>query len=152
MIDAAISSVVKELSPAKGDDLTAWEYEICNFFDVSDAIKYELDGNNFVSYELNKKNRECMFTVYLKATNKARDIHDVCNGLIKGWNHLYYTFFQSSLVEIYRNCTILKFVTVIDEGQFYVTGKAVVNGKRYRKLAKMYESTEFCEKLNKYSG
>lgn len=152
MIDAAIKSIVKELSPAEGHDLVAWEYEVINSFDLSDTIKYELDDEGFVLSELNEKNKERMFKVHLKATKKARNLDDVRKGLIKGWKFLQYIYFQASLVEVYKDCAVLKFVTVIAEREYYVTGKAVVKGKRYKKLAKMHKPDCFQKKLFKYRG
>ena len=133
MIEKTIESLVKELSPSDGDNLLGMDYDICHYFDTSDATK-------FISREQTNNNK-CMFIINLEATEAATDIGSVTESLSEAWECIMYNYFECGSIEKYKEMEVLRFVTVIGKDSFYVTGKAVVSGERYLQLAKKYESS-----------
>ena len=132
MIEETIELIVKKFVPSTGDNLLGMDYDICHFFGKNDAIRF-LSRNK-------SGDKKCMFSIELEATNCAKDISDVPNALRGALDNVVYKYFESSSIQMYKDKAVLRFVTVIGENQFYVTGEAIVSGNRYRQLASDYEN------------
>jgi hypothetical protein len=131
MIEETIDFTVKKFVPSTGDNLLGMDYDICHFFGKNDAIRF-LSRNK-------SGDKKCMFSIELEATNCAMNINDVTSALRGALDNIVYKYFESSSIQMYKEKMVLRFVTVIGENQFYVTGEAIVSGDRYRQLASDYE-------------
>ncbi|MCG8043912.1 MAG: hypothetical protein JAY72_21185 [Candidatus Thiodiazotropha endolucinida] len=135
MIEETINTVVSSLFPSSGDNLLGMDIDICHYFESNTKLK-------FISRR-QTGDPGCMFVVHLEATEDAHDIADISSALEEVWDNLAYSYFESRTIKKYKRKAVLRFVTVIDENSFYVTGNAIVTGNRYEKLAAEYGNNFF---------
>ncbi|AFV00108.1 hypothetical protein [Simiduia agarivorans] len=77
-----------------------------------------------------------MFDIKLLASPSVKELLDIKRALKEAWYFLQYPYFEASNFQVSRKYLIFRFVTLIGENQFYVTGKVTVSGIVYEQLAK----------------
>ncbi len=132
MIEETIKKVIVSLAPSSGDNLLGMDIDICHYFNSSSKLKFgSITRSN---------DPTCMFVIDLEATENNESLTDVCSALITVWEKVAYHYFAAHSINKFKTKSVLRFVTVIGDKSFYVTGKAVISGKQYENLAKEYEA------------
>jgi hypothetical protein len=130
MIEEAINNILnnQSLRPSMGDDLLGMDYDVFHAFDSSEV--FEIQEVEQTS------DKACMFNVRLQVASSVNELHEVRQALTVAWNFIQYPYFESSNLLVSRKNAVFRFVTIIGENQFYVTGKVTVSGSVYEHLAK----------------
>lgn len=130
MIQETINLIVisPDYEPSSGDNLLGMEYDIEHAFESSEVF-------DKVMIKRTEDNR-CMFQITLSVSDNVEILHDVSDALTEAWDFIQYQYYGASSVIIGQDKAALRFVTVIGENQFYVTGLVWVKGTAYEKLAK----------------
>ncbi len=126
MIEKTIDLIIKELSPSDGGDLRGMDYDICAVFENSKVFECtSIEQSDDVS---------CMFIINLQALEISNHISEILNAICVARESITYSHFSAHSLQRFEEQAILKFVTVISEEHFYVTGKIVISGKEYQRL------------------
>lgn len=130
MIEDTINNLINSKThfPSEGDNLLGMDYDVFHAFD-SREIFSEIDVKQ-------TDKEESMFEIQLSISEEAKELHHVRTGLIDAWAFIQYGYFEASSMNIGRKQAVLRFVTLIGENQFYVTGTVTVSGAKYQQLAR----------------
>ncbi|MFY0677942.1 MAG: hypothetical protein JXR18_11720 [Neptuniibacter sp.] len=130
MIEETIAKIITSpnYSPSDGDNLLGMDYDVFHCLDSNEILVVEeikQTGQN-----------ECMFSINLEASKSAKELHDVRQALKEAWEFIQYGYFEASSLSVTPKSAVLRFITVIGENQFYVTGCVKVSGPNYERIAR----------------
>jgi hypothetical protein len=128
-----IEEIIKEIAnspsyvPSTGDNLLGMEYDIDHAFESNRAFE-----------EVTIKrtgNKNSMLEIVVSVSDSVNALHEVSQGIKKSWEFIQYQYFEASSITIGKHKAGFRFITVIGENQFYVTGTVWVKDPRYEKVA-----------------
>lgn len=131
MIEKTIKEIVSTHVPSEGDNLLGMEIDLTHYFEKIKTME-------LVSIE-RTDDPACMFLIRLRVTRHAERIGELNMALNRAWQSVSYTHFQASSITTCKESSEIRFVTIIAEDSFYVSGKAIVEGKGYQRLSELYE-------------
>lgn len=130
MIEDTITNLVNSNThfPSEGDNLLGMDYDVFHAFDSREI---------FSEVDIRKTGKDAsMFEIQLSISEETEELHHVRTALIDAWAFIQYGYFEASSMNIGRKQAVLRFVTLIGENQFYVTGTVTVSGTKYHQLAR----------------
>lgn len=80
-----------------------------------------------------------LVNISAEVTRHVDSLQDVCKALSEVWQSMRYRDYDAASLSWYRETTVLRFVTVISGGAFYVSGTITVAGPRYPTLVAKFE-------------
>jgi hypothetical protein len=80
-----------------------------------------------------------MLAVEVDVTNKAESLQDLAQELKRIWSICRYSYFEAVSLRWFREATTLRFVTVIDHDDFFVSGTITAAGPAYPPLAASFQ-------------
>ena len=131
MIESTIQHISSNFPQSSGDNLLGFR------IDTDAALNRE---KLLHSYELQLRDDPLsMINVTANLAKIVENLADVSRILRDVWSDLAYDHFEASAILRYRDATILRFITVISDESFFVSGTIRVIGDQYPKLAANYE-------------
>jgi hypothetical protein len=106
---------------------------------------FEIDTEEFLGRSFpdpiirRTKEPTCVIDARATVGTGLSSLQDVSHELTTVWNAIAYSSFEASAIEWHRNATVLRFVTVISNEAFCVTGRIVVSGGPYDQLVEAFE-------------
>ncbi|WP_339074634.1 hypothetical protein [Teredinibacter turnerae] len=130
MIEEIINKITNSpnIQASDGDNLLGMDYDVFHCFESNSVFEVEEISH--------ANNNECMFDIKLSVSKTTRELHELVHAIKASWEFLQYRYFEASSLIVSKKSAVFRFVTVIGENQFYVTGKIIVSGTVYEKLAK----------------
>ena len=131
MIERVVAEVARTLPPSSGDNLTGFLIDADHFFGESRALR---------SVEVDRSaDRSSLVEVRAEVAPSVETVQDLSDALVKAWQPIAYSHFQAFAIHWYMEATVLRFVTVISDDSFYVSGTVRVAGSHYPTLVERYE-------------
>jgi hypothetical protein len=132
MIERIIQCVMESTSPSSGDNLMGFEIDANHYFGSNEALV-----NATVS---RTGDLSCILVMRGEIASHISSIQQIGGALNEIWRNLAYVHCECSSCEWYKEAMVLRLVTVISGDAFYVTGKMIVGGEHYSRLAERYEN------------
>jgi hypothetical protein len=131
MIERVIDEVIRRLPPSDGDNLLGFQIDADHFLGECDALaSVEVERSSDIRSLLNAS---------AILADHVSSLHDISQALFAVWQSLYYPHFHASAIHWYREATILRFLTVISDDGYFVTGTVTVSGEQYPRLVEKFE-------------
>lgn len=131
MIESVIQNVIASHSPSSGENLLGFEYDADHYFGLNEIFA----NAKVVSHD----NPLCMLELRGQILEQISTIQHLHTKLDEIWQKLAYSHFQATSLKFFREATVLRFVTLISNDGFYVTGKMIAGGGHYPQLVEQYE-------------
>ena len=130
-IEETIKNILVRIPPSPGDDLVGM---------LIDAEHYLTEHKNFSSASVKTtQDPACLLTADVIIADDTSTLQGVYQALLDVWASISYTNFQASSVFMCKDATILRFVTVISNDAFCVTGRFKAFGPKYSRLVAEFE-------------
>jgi hypothetical protein len=143
MIESIIQRVMDSTRPSSGSDLLGFEM---------DSVAYFGGNKAFLNAKVSRTgDPSCLLEMHGEIRKHIKSLQQIRSVLNKIWFDLEYRHFQATSCVWYKEATVLRFVTVISDNAFYVTGKMIVGGGHYSQLVEKYER-EYGRKLDYLSS
>jgi hypothetical protein len=131
LIERVIADIAGRLPPSSGDNLTGFVIDADHFLGECDA---------FESVEVDRStNPRSLLEIRAEVAVSVNTVQEISHALLDAWQSIAYTHFQASAVHFYKEATVLRFVTVISNDAFYVSGAVRVAGAHYPALVQRYD-------------
>ena len=131
-IEETIKNILVRVPPSSGDDLAGM---------LIDADHYLTEHMNFSNATVKTtQDPACLLTADVVITDDTSTLQEVYQALLDVWASIGYTNFQASSVFMCKDATILRFVTVISNDSFCVTGRFKAFGPKYPQLVAEFEN------------
>ena len=131
MIESVIQNLMASHSPSSGQNLLGFEFDADHYFGSNEIFA----DAKVVPYD----NPLCMFELRGQILEQISSIQHLHTKLDEVWQKLAYSHFQATSLKFFREATELRFVTLISNDSFYVTGKMIAGGGHYPQLVEQYE-------------
>lgn len=80
-----------------------------------------------------------MLAIEVDVTDKVESLQDLAQELKRLWDMCRYSYFEAASVRWAKEATVLRFITVIDHDDFFVSGTITAAGASYPRLAESFE-------------
>ncbi len=131
MIERVIADIASRLPPSSGDNLTGFVIDADHFLDACESLEsVNVDRST---------NPSSLLEIRAEAAASVNAVQEISHALLDAWQSIAYTDFQASAVLLYKEATVLRFVTVISGDAFYVSGTVRVAGPHYPALVQRYD-------------
>jgi hypothetical protein len=132
MIELIVQRVIEAIPPSSGDDFLGFYYDVEHYF---------VDSNSAFVHATAavRDDNSCLLEMRGDIAPHISSLQEISGELHDLWRTLAYPHFQASSCKWYQEATVLRFVTVIHDDLFYVTGKVMVGGGHYAELIKKFE-------------
>ena len=129
MIERVIAQVLASVPVSTGDDLSGFWHDADEFL-----------GRQFCDAVVRSTNDPaCLIDARATLDEEVTSLQDVGSRLKEIWDAIAYSAFEASSFSRYREASVFRFVTVITGDVFCVTGRIVVSGGPYERLADKFE-------------
>jgi hypothetical protein len=131
--DKTLELIVSGYEVSSGDNLKGMDYDVSYFMSESNRLVY-------MTHEVTEDPR-CLIAITMETGQACETILDVKNGLFDCFSKIKYDYYSSSEIICNDEKLLFRFVTVVSSGDFFVSGRILVRGKRYETIyRKHYES------------
>lgn len=131
MIEAVIQQVLASVPPSSGDNLLGFKIDANYYFEAHKAFTKTRVSQT--------QNPACLLDMRGEVAPHVSSLQEISTALIEVWQSLAYNDFQATACHWYQEATVLRFVTVISDNQFCVTGRMAIAGPHYPKLAQQFD-------------
>ena len=131
LIERVIHDIAGRFPPSSGDDLTGFVIDADHFLGECEALEW-------VEVE-RAANPSSLLEIRAQVAASVSTDQDVRHALLKAWHEIAHNHFQASAVHFYKEATVLRFVTVISDEAFFVSGTVRVAGPHYPALVQRYD-------------
>ena len=131
LVEDVIDRTISAHPASSGDNLVGFSEDLHHSFGTNPA---------FASADIAVTTEpSCLFRIKLVIAPDLPNIQAVTSALLDAWQFARYSCFEASSVAWFREATCLRFVTVISEGSFCVTGVAFAHGPGHAALIQQLE-------------
>jgi hypothetical protein len=81
----------------------------------------------------------CLLRINLVAFATTPTLQKISAALRQAWAKLVYFGFEASMIEQYRDATVMRFVTATENGGLCVTGEVIASSPAHEQLVLQYE-------------
>jgi hypothetical protein len=125
MIEDTINLITKKLKPSDGDNLLGFKIDC-------DGLLFD---DKFESMDINEtQNQNNMLDIEIKIKNSIDTIQNLTTIIRNNYQNIEYQYYSAHAVEWTPTALIFRFITIISNNQFYVSGTLRVIGNNYEKL------------------
>lgn len=128
VIESVIEHVLTRSRPSSGDDLLGFEIDADALLGDSDLLR-----NGEVKRTGDPR---CMLSISAELAPEASTLRQVEDVLWTVWRDLQYDYFEATQLLLTQRAAELRFVTAIADNSFFVTGRIIVHGPHYERLAR----------------
>lgn len=131
IIEQIIAQVTAALSSSANDNLDGFLHDADYYFGSHPA---------FAAAKIERTpDPASLLRIKLTLTDDVATVQAVANALREVWLSILYNHFEASSITWYREATCLRFVTVVGNDLFHVTGTAYALGAGYPNLVAAFE-------------
>ncbi|MEM7613246.1 MAG: hypothetical protein AAF270_16295 [Pseudomonadota bacterium] len=131
--DSLVSGIAREAVPSNGDNLLGFKI---------DADHYSRSCSSFESASVTTSaDPLSLIEIRARFVDTVQNLGQAKAAVIAVWSDLAYSYFQATETVAYRDRLVTRFLTRISDSGFFVSGRFVVSGSKYRQLALSYEKT-----------
>ncbi len=127
MIESLINQIAERIPQSSG----------ANLLGFTDDLDYALwKSKNIISpYKISRTEiLHRIVTVRAQIADSVKDLQNVFEAIEAVWTSVAYRYFEASSYECYKEGAVLRFVTIIRDELFFVSGAIILEGEKYRKL------------------
>ncbi len=141
MIESLIRQIAEKIPPSSGANLLGFTQDLDYALWKSKGI---ISPYNIFRTEVPHQ----LVIVKAQITYRVKNLQVVFETLEAVWTLTAHRYFEASSYECYKEAAVLRFVTVISDKLFFVSGAMILEGQKYRtlisehqqKIEKTYES------------
>lgn len=131
MIEEVISSVIENMRSSSNDVSEGFFLDVDHFLEECQALQ---------SVQVESSSDPRSLVVATAEVDPSVDsIQDLTFALKEVWAAIAYLHFEATSIQWFKEATVLRFVTVISDDNYYVTGTIRVAGPHYPLLAQRFE-------------
>ena len=125
-IEETIKLIISNHAAIRGDSLTGFVYDVDHYFgDIPKDIIVTSDA-------------DCLLTISVKPPQDFEKIQDIQTWLESIWTKFAYRHYQAHSCETYLEAVVLRFVTVGQFGDAFVSGAILANASNHDTLVAKY--------------
>ena len=132
MIETLIKQIAEKIPPSSGGNLdgffTDLDYALCNAKDIISAHKISITKDPYN-----------LILVKAIGADDVTNLPDITRSLKNLWASVTYRYFEASSYAWYKEGIVLRFITVVTDEQFFVSGAIIVQGKKCQKLVSEHQ-------------
>lgn len=132
IIDDVIASVLAWARLNEGSNLDGFIMDADHAFESTDTF----DSVNVEA--TSDPSRLLLIRVVARETTST--LQEIANAMQTAWSQLVYLGFEASMINRYRDATVMRFVTASNDGHLCVTGEVVATSPNYEALVADYEA------------
>jgi hypothetical protein len=131
MIEEVISSVIENMRSSSNDVSEGFFVDVDHFLEQCQALQS-------VQFEPSSDPRSLVVAI-AEVDSSVESIQDLTYALKEVWGAIAYLHFEATSIQWFKEATVLRFVTVISDENYYVTGTIRVAGPHYPLLVQRFE-------------
>ena len=131
MIENLIVRIAREFPASSGDNLDGFVMDADCYFSQQDA---------FASAQVERGvGPLSVVNISIILAESVQSLQQVARALEAAWTETRYKHFAASGITWYREATVLRFVTVVSDESYFISGTATASGPRYADLVQAFE-------------
>ena len=131
MISGVIDELVRHYTPSAGEDLKGFEIDVEAYFSDQAAFADIVTAITSDPRDL--------LRVTIALAPDTESLQQVADDLNSAWRRCAYHHFQATSLCWYRECTELRFATLMSKTGLYVTGTMIATGPQHPALVLRFE-------------
>lgn len=141
-LEVVIDGIVSSQAPSRGDNLRGFLHDLGELLERSTAFTSHtmsiFEGSDpwGPRQGLSPSN---MVDVQAEVSGDVESLQDLARELQRVWNSVRYSYFEATSLGRHKEATVLRFVTVIERGDVFVSGTITVAGSNYPALTEKSE-------------
>jgi hypothetical protein len=127
MIESIIKQIAEKIPPSSGTSLLGFTQDLDYTLGKSkDIISPYKISRTEIPHRL--------VTVRAQITDSVTDLQIVVEAIENVWSSVMYRYFEASSYQYYKEAAVFRFVTIIRNEKFFISGAIVLEGEKYHSL------------------
>ena len=132
MIESLIKQIAEKIPPSSGANISGFtqdlDYALWKSKDILTLYKVSTT-----------KHPHRLINVEAEIAEKVQKLQVVFDTVETIWTSVMYRYFAASSFQYYKEAAVLRFVTVISDERFFVSGAIILQGEKYQNLVSEHQ-------------
>ncbi|MGE0708062.1 MAG: hypothetical protein AB7T09_08645 [Planctomycetota bacterium] len=141
-VEAVMEQITKSQFPSSGGNLSGFLIDLEHALECSPVVAGNVQVRVYGqqgAWERRDDLLSNMVEVHAEVAEDVDSLQELASGLKRLWGDVHYGYFEATSLIWAKEATLLRFVTVLDRDELFVTGTLRVSGMHYQPLVDRFE-------------